>query len=414
MTTYTPLSAGYGAFALTGADDAATYGRTLLTDTTYGSWGVFSLTGRAAGVATSATVSEGWLAGELQTVGLGVGIVESPLFGAASSSAVLFGPAVADALGLNDLAAFGAAYSRLISEGVSVSAALQLALAAACHETLTLSQTTQLALAITVVQTLFLGDTQANTLKFNLSVAEAVLSDTAFGGFLGVEVAERAQVVEALSPLWRFNAALLDGVTLADLAGESLLIRVTLAEDATFDDATLLQCVFAGNVSEDVSITAGYVAPSGVFTAWAINTRTTAITEYQNFAFDSLIQFGRKSLGANANGLYELDGDTDAGAPIVADLLSGFMQLGGAHFKAFKAAYFGVRTPGGEFVLKLITGEGATYVYTVTAHPMRSTRVNFGKGLRHRYFRFELQNIDGADFNLDNVEFIPLVSQRRI
>ena len=90
------------------------------------------------------------------------------------------------------------------------------------------------------------------------------------------------------------------------------------------------------------------------------------------------------------------------------------MEVGGSHFKAFKAAYLGIKSKSGQFVLKLITGDGETYVYTVVANDMRSTRVNMGKGLRARYFRFELINSDGADFDLHSIEFLPLVAQRRI
>ena len=413
MTAYT-LPGDYGAFALTGVDVAPSYGRALVTNGVDDFWGGFSLIRGLAGEVTSATAAEKVFLSDIPNLSLGTDISEGFLTGDAASRSIVYGPSVSDALQFGDLTAFKAIYSRLISEGASVSAALYLALAASCSETLTLSQTTQLALAITVMQTLFAGDAATTTLKFSVSVAEAMLSNAAFGSFLGVSVAELSGVADALTPLLSFGATISEGTTLGELASGSLLVSVALADGATFDDNNLLQYIFNGVIAEGVDITAGYVAPSGTFTSWAINTRTTGVTEYQDFAFDSLIQSGRKSLGANATGLYELDGDTDAGAPIVADILSGYMQLGGSHFKAFKAAYLGVATPGGQFVLKLITGDGATYAYTVTARTMHTARVNFGKGLRNRYFRFELQNIDGADFNLDNVEFIPLVSQRRV
>ena len=203
-------------------------------------------------------------------------------------------------------------------------------------------------------------------------------------------------------------------MTLADEAAQSLTIRVTCKDTAEFHDSNILNFIFSSQISEDVEITAGYVSPSGGFTTWAINTRTTGVTEYRNFVFDSFAQVGRRSFGANADGLFELDGDDDAGEPILADLLSGFMQVGGSKFTAFKCAYLGLNSKSGNFVLKLITGDDQTYIYALTAKDMRTTRVNFGKGLRSRYFRFELQNIDGADFDLNSIEFLPLVSQRRI
>ena len=65
-------------------------------------------------------------------------------------------------------------------------------------------------------------------------------------------------------------------------------------------------------------------------------------------------------------------------------------------------------------VLQLTTGTGETYVYAARSRPMQTTRINLGKGLRARYFKYELEAVDGHDFDLDSIEFLPLVAQRRV
>ena len=87
-------------------------------------------------------------------------------------------------------------------------------------------------------------------------------------------------------------------------------------------------------------------------------------------------------------------------------------QVAGSHFTSFKAAYIGVRGAG-DYLLKLVSGEGQEYIYRLTAQSMKSARVNFGKGLRSRYFSYELQNID-QDFDLDTIEFLPIGANRRV
>ena len=67
----------------------------------------------------------------------------------------------------------------------------------------------------------------------------------------------------------------------------------------------------------------------------------------------------------------------------------------------------------GDIILKLDTGDGKTYTYQTVIQDMQSTKVRFGKGLRARYFSFELIST-GPDFDLDTVEFLPLVAQRRV
>lgn len=379
-------------------------------------YGTFALTGEPAGSVglwLSAIPEAVWLRDPYiltQPIAVSAHLSFSDAFGLGGTVAA----AIAEALQANDGASSGLIWAQIVSDHAAVSAALQLSLGASCKEKVTVAQTSSLALAIAVAQTLFLPDTVLSTLNFNLSVLEAVKTSTAFGNFLGALVGESVEMSALLTPLWRFGPVAGDQITLADAAGGSLLIRVDLEDGAEFDDANALRYIFDGTVSEGLSITAGYVSPTGNFTTWAINTRTTAVTEYQGFVFDSLLTVGRRCLGADINGLYELDGDDDAGTPIVAGILSGFMQVGGSHLKALKAAYLGLASYSGQFVLKVITGDGLTYTYTVTAQNMRSTRVNLGKGLRSRYFRFELLNVDGADFRLDNIEFIPLVMQRRI
>ena len=82
--------------------------------------------------------------------------------------------------------------------------------------------------------------------------------------------------------------------------------------------------IYTGEGLADViSMTGLYVSPSGAVTTWAINTRTNAVTEYTNYNFSSFAQMGSKYIAANSSGIYELDGDSDAGAAIIAEVQSG-------------------------------------------------------------------------------------------
>ena len=379
-------------------------------------YGSFALTGESVGADAlwAPAISENVQLRDPYVLTSPTVVMAGLLFGSTAMPDITYGPAVAEALRLNSTADTAAVWSYLIADSAAIDEALRLSFGASCVDGVNLSQTASLALAITVAQALFLPDTVSTTLDFNLWVSEAVQLNTVFSNFLGASVAETTSLAAALAPLWRPGAAVGEGVLLATAVGESLVFRVDCADGAWFDDAEVLQYIFDGRISEGVEITAGYVSPTGNFTAWAINTRTSAVTEYRDFVFDSLVQVGRKCVAGDATGLYELSGETDAGGIIVADILSGFMQLGGSKFTAFKAVYLGLASQSGQFVLKLITGDDQTYVYGVTAQNMRTTRVNLGKGLRSRYFRFELINADGKDFSMDAIEFIPLVSQRRI
>jgi hypothetical protein len=163
---------------------------------------------------------------------------------------------------------------------------------------------------------------------------------------------------------------------------------------------------------EGVEISAAYLSPGGGITTWALNTNTAAVTEYSGYDFNSFAKLGRHYVGASNEGIFSLDGDTDDGTDIISRIKSGFAQFSGSKFTSFKAAYLGVRGEG-DFILRVVDGEGKSYDYAVSTRNTRSTKVHMGKGLRARYFSFELIST-GQDFDLDTVEFIPIAETRRV
>jgi hypothetical protein len=66
-----------------------------------------------------------------------------------------------------------------------------------------------------------------------------------------------------------------------------------------------------------------------------------------------------------------------------------------------------------DVLLKLVTGDGIEYIYEVRPLDMRTKRVNLGKGLRSRWFSWELI-VPGYDFDFSAIEFIPITTQRRV
>jgi hypothetical protein len=176
----------------------------------------------------------------------------------------------------------------------------------------------------------------------------------------------------------------------------------------------LVHMLYKGDsLLDGVAITALYISPSGTTTAWAVNTRTAAVTEYLNYDFKSFALLGNRYVAAGPGGLYELDGDTDDGALIISDLMGGYLQLNEKKLFGVKGAYVAIRG-GGRFYLKLIAGDGREYVYELKAQPnLMTTKVKVGKGISTTYMAWELIT-EGQDFDLDSIEFIPMTRERRV
>lgn len=279
-------------------------------------------------------------------------------------------------------------------------------------DTFTTADVLTLVRAVTVLDRLQLRDVLLGGRKMGLSILERLRLLDALSRFFGGGVVDGLNVVDPALALARHNRSVTEMAGFADQLAKHFVVRVTTKDDLALQPVEALKLLFRPTLVEGVEIVAGFVAPNGGITTWAVNTRTGATTEYTNFAFNSFAQISHKYLGASSSGLYELNGGTDAGTDIVAQIKSGFAQFAGSHFTSFKAAYLGLRG-GGDYVLKLETGDGKTYTYNVLANDMATTKINVGKGLRARYFSFELLST-GQDFDLDSIEFLPLMANRRV
>ena len=141
-------------------------------------------------------------------------------------------------------------------------------------------------------------------------------------------------------------------------------------------------------------------------------------TAYTNYGFNSYALIGGRHYGAGPDGIFLLDGDTDAGAPIRANVALGKLDFGSALQKTISHAYVGMSGAGNLF-MKVIVGEGdeaREYVYKTRgfSSSLQQQRIVAGKGLKANYVEVEFYNEDGADFELDTVEFHVADLTRRI
>lgn len=271
--------------------------------------------------------------------------------------------------------------------------------------------------AARIVDALILSRTVTPSTHYQLSLVDQLRVASSLGQFFGADIVEGVGIAEALSTLRLTYNTLTEGVELAEDPPEgALLLRISVTDGVAIEFDQLVEMVYSDALGDGIEITAAYAAPDGNFTTWAINTRTGAVTEYSNYNFNSYAMLDGKFIAASSDpvtgGIYELLGDDDAGAGIVARIKGGLLQFGGPRLSRLSTAYIATRGAG-DFVLKIVDGDGTTYNYGITTQSMRSTRVHMGKGQRSRYFSFELISA-GQDFDLDTLEFVPIVVNRRV
>lgn len=341
-----------------------------------------------------------WAKAASETLGLNASETSSP------------GVVLRVGLGIDDPIICNQKVGMLLAEELEATAAILAGRPLTLTEALDLALTVQAAAAVTVAQDLGIAASLLPTATYNLTVSQGLGVAGALSRFLGGAIAETLYLEQSDAEQMRFVEALEDGLGIDETVTPYFILKVTASDAIGFDASEALQQIFNGQIAEGLELSGAYIGPDGSFTTWAMNTRTGAVSEYENYAFNSFARVGNKYLGASSSGLYELLGDNDDGDDIVATLRGGYLQFAGTRLSRLKAAYIAM-TGEDQAILKLETKDGATYTYQIDTRDGRSSKVHMGKGQRSRYFAWELTTV-GQDFDLDTLEFVPVRVDRRV
>lgn len=225
-------------------------------------------------------------------------------------------------------------------------------------------------------------------------------------------------------------------IELADLASARLQALVEAAAELYLDESiehslALFSLVDSPlELGEDAlhSISALVEALSGLdfgvririgdelFVGYAMNVRNTAVSEYENFPFNSMAVIGGVPYGAGPDGIYRLQGDDDDGAPIDARVRTAALTFG--HLARVPYARI-VFTSDGDLLFRTITmdkGARKENTYKMAKRPLGTaveSRFTMAKGVTSSVWAFELSNVDGAYFEADALQVWTLQLDRR-
>ena len=136
-------------------------------------------------------------------------------------------------------------------------------------------------------------------------------------------------------------------------------------------------------------------------------------SQYSNYNFNSMCKFGDKYLGANENGIFELNsGELDVAALIesIIELLT--TDLGVSNQKRIRSVYVGYEADG-DLLLVVYDDDSNQREFILdpnhTDNEQSSAKVPVGRDGKGRYWTFRIENIAGADFSIDNIELVPIL-----
>jgi hypothetical protein len=212
------------------------------------------------------------------------------------------------------------------------------------------------------------------------------------------------------------NQTLTDGITLHETTPVYTKIAfVALTQAMTLHEAVALSVKMNIVLYENLSLTDSILTNTPLL-SYVVNANTFALVKYRNFNFNSYANLEGVYYGLNDDGIYELDGDDDAGTAIDATVTLGKKDFGSKQLKSIPMVYIGARD-NGDMILKVVTDSGSARYYKMgaqTSGDLKTTMIKVGKGLRSRYWQFELTNVNGSDLTLDTIAFMAVGLTRRI
>lgn len=141
---------------------------------------------------------------------------------------------------------------------------------------------------------------------------------------------------------------------------------------------------------------------------FVVNTLTGAVSEYSGHEFQSITP----THGGSAAGLFAFGGDTDHGAPIVAQLRLPATVRESTLKQSIEMVYLSMQGQGeAEFA---VYGPAAqVWRYPFALRDSEQTRCPVGRGIRENYMGFGLSTPHGQAFCLDRIEVLTAKSKTR-
>jgi len=278
------------------------------------------------------------------------------------------------------------------------------------------------------------GSISAVREKIAEALSEGELQDDLLVGFLANADALSVAIDASQVEVTRFTANVVNtGVTISgtayasriyyEIGSSNATIGSTIEALRTINVSVIANALLAsgaiGNarynlVAESLAqLISGIIYVNDYMDGWAYNLNSQAPSFYENFKFNSFAKIGNQYYGLNNEGLHLLGANDDNGAEINALITTGISDFGELRIKKIPVIYAGART---EKPLTLTcsvdNNPDYSYEFISSSEGIAPTRVKLGKGLEGRYWKLEIANRDGGDFEISDLD-IPITLNSR-
>lgn len=322
---------------------------------------------------------------------------------------------ITELLNLSPTASAGGTFNHIAAESLSMNAIVVVAWAKLLSETVTVTDTavSKFEIAVGVVEDLLATGAASSVLQAVAAVAVSMEFTETLQAGKGGFITETTTLTPVEVNTIIGTIVQLEQATIAAVATQGLIISTPINETVTLDDTATLNQIILDVISEGLVFDLSFGLAGEVYSGWVMNVDNFAVSEYQNYPFNSFAKIGNSYYGANENGLYLLEGSDDAGTDIDAQFTTGKMSFGPNKSRVANS-YLAMRNDG-RMLLKTITDDDVEHWHEITSSDwtLNDKRVKLGRGVKSRYWQFTICNADGADFEIDELVLIPILLKRR-
>ena len=222
-------------------------------------------------------------------------------------------------------------------------------------------------------------------------------------------------LVDTLTGLAEMYGTLVDSIVSADTSSYIAVFSGSLSDVLVSTDAASHTSIVLALLEDDFRFVVWQGDDQTAYTGYVMNPKVGGLTEYQNYNFNSIGKIAGQYYGASRTGLYLLEGADDAGTDIDVAIKFGAFDPGTGMKSRVQQAYIGVRADG-KIIFKTFADDGKERWYETQAlhDDLQTQRAKLGRGVKSRYWQFELVNRDGGSIDLEQFEFLPIVLTRRV
>jgi hypothetical protein len=227
---------------------------------------------------------------------------------------------------------------------------------------------------------------------------------------------EAAQITDSVTFSSQILRQVFDALAAAEVVTQAARVGIELDDELEITDAALPSAQTSSSVTEDLLYVEDSLVPTSS-EAWTANTDGWQMSKYDRLPMGaSLAALGGYRYTGALTGLTKFD---QAVAVSGATFTSLWSDLGDDHLKLPRSLYLGYTSEQPLTVTMFVTKSGQDFGYPYVmpaqlADSMLPGRLMLGRGLRSRYFKYQVENTGGGYFYIDTALIDADVSTRRI